>query len=199
MCAAARHDSRPLRSGALPCLLALVPFAAAAAEVDTAKRNEVFEAKPVAQERVGKSRIEVGPARPAAGSRQRFVTVPAADAKFRLRQDRSKEKAPIDMTARTMPLRETATASISTAQPAPAKFGKKFAAPTVSWIQEGMTEAGRVKTATVKAKARGNMLERINRFVFRRNPAEPGPEIAPAGGANPPVEDAPADIESAGS
>lgn len=185
-----------MKAGALPCLLALVPFALIAAEVDTAKRSEAFEPKPTDQAQVEKTQTEVGSSRPAGESQQEFVTVPAADAQIRLPQTRAKEKAPIDMTARPIPMRETATARISTAQPAPEKFAKKFATPTVARIQEGMTEAGRVKTTTVKAKSKGNILERINRFVFRRNPAEPEPSVEPAGGANPPVEGAAAPAES---
>jgi hypothetical protein len=60
-----------------------------------------------------------------------------------------------------------------------------------------MTEAGRVKTTTVKARAKGNVLERINRFVFRRN--EPAPAIIPAGGENKSVDGAAAPVESTSS
>jgi hypothetical protein len=93
-------------------------------------------------------------------------------------------------------VRETAPARISTAQQPPAKFEKNYAKPTVTRIQEGMTEAGRVKTTKVKANSKANVLERINRFVFRRNPAEPEPDAAPAGGENPPVDGADAPVDS---
>jgi hypothetical protein len=187
---AGRQDQPPLRSGVLPCLLALVTVLPAAAQVEATRRNEKFEPKPSGQERVEPKHIEAGPNRPAAESQQEFVTVPATDARTGVPQFRPRESAAIEMTARPQPVFETATARISTAQPPPAKFERKLPTPAVARIQEGLTGAGRVKTATVKAKAKGNILERINRFVFRRNPVESGPDVVPAGGANPPVDGA---------
>lgn len=196
--AASGDDPSPLHPRALACLLALVAIAPTAAQVDTAKRNEAFEPRPVAQEHVERTSFGAGPSQPAAVSQRESVTVPADDAQIRLPQTRAKKKAPIDMTARSMPVLEAATARISTAQPAPAKFEKKFATPTVARIQDGMTEAGRVKATTVKAKGKDSILDRINRFVFRRNPAEPEPAIEPAGGADPPVAGAAVPAESSG-
>ncbi|HUG12127.1 MAG TPA: hypothetical protein VMM36_14000, partial [Opitutaceae bacterium] len=171
-----------MKLGALPCLLALVTVLPAAAQVDATRRNEAFDPKPSEQDRVEKNQIEVGPSRTAAELQQEFVTVPATDARVGMPQFRPRENATIDMAARTVPVLETAPARISTAQQPPEKFEKTFATPVVARIQDGMTEAGRVKATTAKTRAKRNLFERINRFVFRRNHVEPEPDTAPAGG-----------------
>lgn len=180
-------------------MLAALTLSPAGAAVDTTRRSETFEPKPTTQPRVEMERTEVGESRLAADEKLEFVTVPATEAKARMPAIREKEKAPIEMAARPFPMSHPEPATISTDRVAPAKFEKKFDTPTVARIQEGMTEAGRVKTASVKAKAKGSVLERINRFVFRRNPTETGPAITPAGGENTPAEGAPAPADSAGS
>ena len=170
----------------------MLPLAGAA--VDTTKRNKAFEPKPSKQARIEKEQTELGDARPAADGKVEFVAVPAAEAATRVPVAGERQNAPIDMAARPFPSRQPEPARISTDRAAPAKFDRKVAAPTVARIQDGMSEAGRVKTTKTKARAKPSVLERINRFVFRRN--EPAPATTPAGGENKPAEGAAAPAES---
>jgi hypothetical protein len=193
----ARHDGPLLNSGTLACFVALATLPIAGAAVDTSARNRTFEPKPTRQERVEKERTEIGESQPATDTEVGFVTVPAAKAKLRTPAVREKKPAPIDMASRSFPSHQPVPARISTDRAAPAKFDRKVATPTVTRIQDGMTEAGRVRTTTTKARAKASVFGRINRFVFRRN--EAAPATKPTGGENKSVDGAAAPVESTSS
>jgi hypothetical protein len=183
-----------LKSVALPWLFAFAALPLACAAVDTTERNQTFNPKPTKQERVEKERTEIGESRAAAETELEFATVSAAEALVRTSAIREKQSAPIDRAARPFPSRQPEPARISTDRAAPVKFARKVATPTATRIQDGMNDAGRVKTTKTKTGAKPSVLERINRFVFRRN--APAPATAPAGGENKPADGAAAPADS---
>jgi len=165
--------------------------------VDPGKRNEEFRPKSSDQPRVDKERVEVGASHPVRDGEVQFVTVPAADARAPKLIVLERERAPVSVTGSKVAINKPERAVISTADGPPGKFTARHEAKTVARIQESMSEANRIKAGKTKAAAKPSVIERINRFVFRKN--EPAPAATPAGGDVTPADDPPAESPSSGS
>jgi len=181
----------------LALLFALGAASVALAAVDVTERHEPFATKPVEQKELEKKRLPLEGVRAPTDETIEFVTVPLTDTKARLPDVRTKETARIDLAPRVVPVQKPDPSRISTSQSAPAKFEKRFQTPAVAQIQGGMNDASRVTMGKVKPEGKRSVLERINRFIFRRN--EPAPATTTAGGANEPVEGSPPSGESSDS
>lgn len=178
-------------------LIAAFATSLALGDVDAGKRNEDFAPKASEQPRVEKERTEVGDSQPARDGTVQFITVPASDARASKPRLVEKQRASVSTTAVTVPARKPGSAAISTSQKPSQRFDKKYDTTTVARIQESMGEANRVTSEKTKAAAKPSVIERINRFVFRKN--EPPPSTAPAGGGNGSAEGPEAESPSSGS
>ena len=171
------------------------PFAPGA--VDPGERAAEFGPKGSDQPRIDMERAHAGGSHSVRDGEVQFVTVPAAEALSSKAIVVEKQRAPVSTAAQRIVTRKPEAAAISTATRSPAKFERKYEAVAAAQFQEGMGEATRIKATKTKAAAKPSVIERINRFVFRKN--EPPPAATQAGGGNPAVDDPPAESPSGGS
>lgn len=164
---------------------AIASTAAVYAAVDPEQRNEPLASAPSEQPQFPKKRATVAKARNASETAVRPATAPLAEIRAPLAGVRPRKTAPVAMEPRAVPRSKPAPARISTGQPAPAKFSTQLQPPKVARIQDGMNDARNVEKPKVAPGTRRARIDRINRFVFRRNEPEPG--VAAAGGGSPPA------------